>query len=218
MSYDNRGEVRGMSHIVLLGDSIFDNAAYVADGPDVVRQLQARLSPGMRATLCAVDGSTAEDVARQLAQVPPDATHLVVSAGGNDALGHMSILDEDAIGLDRLATIRETFESAYRTMLDGVLGLRLPTAVCTIYHPRFPEPELRRLGATGLTHFNDAIAAQAFAHGLPLIDLRHVCDDDADFANPIEPSVIGGEKIAAAIARLVAEHDFARRRTEVFTR
>ena len=27
-----------MSHIVLLGDSIFDNAAYVNRGPDVIKQ------------------------------------------------------------------------------------------------------------------------------------------------------------------------------------
>jgi hypothetical protein len=51
---------------------------------------------------------------------------------------------------------------------------------------------------------------------LPLIDLRLVCNEDADFANPIEPSVRGGAKIATAIAALVAEHDFVRRRSEVF--
>ncbi|WP_167858623.1 hypothetical protein [Methylobacterium nonmethylotrophicum] len=33
-----------------------------------------------------------------------------------------------------------------------------------------------------------------------LLDLRVVCGADADFANPIEPSVQGGEKIAAAVA------------------
>jgi hypothetical protein len=66
--------------------------------------------------------------------------------------------------------------------------------------------------------FNDAITRQAFARGLPVIDLRLVCDDDADYANPIEPSSQGGDKIVHAIARLLAEHDFSRRRTEVFVR
>jgi hypothetical protein len=32
-----------MPHVVLLGDSTFDNAAYVAGGPDVPTQLRARL-------------------------------------------------------------------------------------------------------------------------------------------------------------------------------
>jgi hypothetical protein len=32
-----------MAHVALLGDSVFDNAAYVAGGQDVVTQLRARL-------------------------------------------------------------------------------------------------------------------------------------------------------------------------------
>jgi hypothetical protein len=35
-----------MSHAVLLGDSIFDNAAYVAGTSDVVRQVRRRLPQG----------------------------------------------------------------------------------------------------------------------------------------------------------------------------
>jgi hypothetical protein len=77
---------------------------------------------------------------------------------------------------------------------------------------------MQRLAVTALTLFNDAILRAAFARGLPLIDLRLVCDDDADYANPIEPSSQGGEKIVRAIARLLAEHDFSRRHTEVFVR
>src|SRR5918999_2600093 len=71
-------------HVVLLGDSIFDNAAYVAGAPDVVRQVRQRLLPGSKATLAAVDGSTIRDVRQQLRAVPEDATHLILSVGGND--------------------------------------------------------------------------------------------------------------------------------------
>jgi GDSL-like Lipase/Acylhydrolase family len=211
-----------MRHVVLLGDSIFDNAAYVAGGPDVVAQLRARLPAGWRATLGAVDGAVTGDVRRQLDRVPSDASQLVVSVGGNDALRHIGVLDERARSmaeaLDRLAGIRERFWRDYRAMLDAVLGRGLPTAVCTIYEARFPDPGRRRLAATGLTIFNDCITREAFARGLPLIDLRLIFDRDEDYANPIEPSVRGGEKIAAAIAELVAGHDGARRRSEVFAR
>jgi hypothetical protein len=49
-----------------------------------------------------------------------------------------------------------------------------------------------------------------------LIDLRAICTEVGDYANPIEPSVRGGKKIAQAIVELV-EHGFASRgRTEVF--
>jgi hypothetical protein len=209
-----------MQHIVLLGDSVFDNAAYVAGGPDVIEQLRKRLPAGWRATLRAVGGSVTDSIERQLDQLPAEGSHLVISVGGNNALGQAGVLDESARSmadaLDRLAFIRDQFAQDYGAMLDGVLGRGLPTAVCTIYDPRFPDPRRRRLAATGLTVFNDCITREAFARGLPLIDLRLICDRDEDFANPIEPSVRGGAKIAASIAALTAEHDFARHRSEVF--
>ena len=123
-----------------------------------------------------------------------------------------------ADALDRIAAIRDQFAQDYGAMLDGVLGRGLPTAVCTIYDPRFPDPRQRRLAATGLTVFNDCITREAFARGLALIDLRLICDRDEDFANAIEPSVRGGAKIAAAITALVTHHGGARQGSEVFAR
>jgi lysophospholipase L1-like esterase len=209
-----------MSHVVLLGDSIFDNAAYVAGGQDVVRQLRERLGVGSQATLCAVDGAVTSDVLRQLECIPPDATHLVVSVGGNDALGHSGVLDQAARSMAeaiwRLAHIREEFARGYGAMLEQVLRLGLPVAVCTIYDGRFADPRQQRLGMTALTIFNDAITRHAFRRGLDLIDLRVIFTEESDYANPIEPSVQGGAKIASAIAEMVAEQDVARRRSVVF--
>lgn len=210
-----------MNHIVLLGDSVFDNAAYVAAGaPDVVKQLRQRLPDDWKATLLAVDGSVTRDVQRQAAQIPRDATHLILSCGGNDALGHMGLLDEPVRSmteaLTRLAEAGANFQQHYRAMLDALLCTDLPLGVCSIYYPRFPDPQLQRLAVTALTIFNDAIIREVFARRIPLLDLRLICDEDGDYANPIEPSARGGEKIAAAIKRLAAEHDFTRHRTEVF--
>src|SRR4051812_12110911 len=133
-----------MSHIVLLGDSIFDNAAYVAGGPDVVRQLRDVLPSGWRATLNARDGAVIADLPQQLQSLPTDATHLVVSIGGNDALGESGLLERKvssmAEALELITAVRERFRSTYARMLDRVLQRRLPLAVCTIYEARFPEP------------------------------------------------------------------------------
>ena len=210
-----------MSHVVLVGDSIFDNAAYVAAGePDVVRQVRRRLPHGSKATLLAVDGSTTAGVREQLRRLPADATHLIVSAGGNDALHNSGFLAAPASSageaLLALADIGEEFERGYLAMLAEVLARGLPTAVCTIYHPRFPDRAFQRMAVAGLTAFNDRIIRAAFVHGLPLLDLRLICNEESDYANPIEPSARGGEKIARAIAGLV-EHGFAGGRTEVFT-
>jgi hypothetical protein len=209
-----------MKHILLLGDSIFDNAAYVKSGPDVITQLRAKLPEGWKATLNAVDGSIAQDVPGQLAKIPKEASHLVVSVGGNDALGHVGILGESAQSaaevLNRLADVSEGFQEQYHAMLHQILSYRLPTAICTIYYPRLPDRQSQRIAVAALTIFNDVIVREAFMAGVPLLDLRLICNEDADYANEIEPSVAGGEKITDVILQVVAEHDFSRRRTEVF--
>ena len=197
-----------MGHLVLLGDSIFDNAAYVPGQPDVVRQVRARLPKDWRATLCAVDGAVTRDVERQLARVPADATHLVVSVGGNDALRRSGVMRLPARlvadALAQLAAEREGFARDYRAMLGPVLARGLPVALCTIYDARFPDPQEQRVVEAGLTLFNDVITREAFARRLPLIDLRLICSEPDDYANPIEPSAKGGEKIARVIAQVVA--------------
>ena len=195
-----------MPHLVLLGDSIFDNAAYTAGGPDVVTQLRAQLPPGWSATLAAIDGSQAADVVAQAAGVPADATHLVLSVGGNDALMASGLLDEpvyssaDALRLIG-ASVRE-FERRYRAAVAACLARGLPLVLCTIYHGSFPDPDYRERVVVALAVFNDAIVRTAAAHGLDVVDLRAVCDQPQDYANPIEPSSVGGAKIARVIARM----------------
>lgn len=170
----------------------------------MVEQLRADLPQNWTASLRAVDGAVIASVPAQLARLPPDATHLALSIGGNDALGASGILERRTGSVGEavlaLAAIAERFEADYRAMLDGVLARRLPTAICTIYNPLFPDPLRQRLAATALRVLNDPIIRIAVERGLPLVDLRLVCDDPRDYANPIEPSVRGGEKIAAAVA------------------
>src|SRR5919199_2482033 len=196
-----------VGHVVLLGDSIFDNAAYVAGAPDVVQQVRQRLPQGSKATLVAVDGSKIGDVGRQLRRVPADATHLVLSIGGNHALGSKDLLSPPAHSaaqaLSRLADIGDEFERGYLAMLADVLAHELPTAICTIYYPRFPDVALQKVAVAALTVFNDCIVRAAFAHGLPLLDLRLICTEEEDYANPIEPSARGGETIAQTIVGLL---------------
>jgi hypothetical protein len=71
------------------------------------------------------------------------------------------------------------------------------------------------VAVAGLTVFNDCIVRAAFANGLPLLDLRLICTEEVDYANQIEPSAQGGEKIARAIAEFV-EQDPAEGKTQVF--
>ncbi|WP_310820903.1 SGNH/GDSL hydrolase family protein [Stratiformator vulcanicus] len=194
-------------HIVLLGDSIFDNGVYVGDDPSVIEQLDAALPEGSVATLLAVDGDTTVDVAAQLKHVPDDATHLIVSVGGNDALQSSYILAEEASSVGeavlKLAELQDDFRKTYEKMLDGVLDRELPTTVLTIYDPNFGEGTQQRMSVTALALFNDVITRAAIKRKLNVIDLRTLFDNQADYANPIEPSAKGGEKLVEAIQRSV---------------
>ena len=196
-----------MKHVVLLGDSIFANAAYVAGGPDVAAQLRRTLPADWRVSLLAVDGAVIANVPGQLARMPNESSHLVISIGGNDALGYSGVLGAAARSvaeaLEQLAMLQERFHADYREMLKTVLQRNLPVAVCTIYNPRYPDPVQRGVARTALCVINDVIIREAASYRVPIIDLRTVCSDDAHFANAIEPSSRGGERIAAAITSLI---------------
>ena len=208
-----------MPHVVLLGDSIFDNGVYVPGHPAVIEQLREELPAGWQATLLAVDGNITVDVVRQLTKLPTDATHLAISTGGNDALLASSILAQPARSvsdvLHELAEIQQEFRREYREMLAEVLARLLPTLVCTIYDA---IPGLERDAVTALGLFNDVILREAFSACLPVLDLRLLCSERADYSplSPIEPSYLGGRKIAAALAGILASHDFNRRESVVY--
>jgi hypothetical protein len=103
--------------------------------------------------------------------VPEDATRLVLSVGGNDALGSSDLLGASARStaeaLSGLADIGDEFERGYRAMLTEALAHGLPTAVCTVYYPRLPDATLQKVAVAGLTVFNDCIVRAAFACGIP---------------------------------------------------
>ena len=55
---------------------------------------------------------------------------------------------------------------------------------------------------------------------LPILDLRRICHEDADYSDisPIEPAAGGSAKTARAIWRIAGRHDFSRPHTVVFAR
>lgn len=226
-----------MAHVILCGDSIFDNQSYVQpDEPDVTTQVNALLSEGSRATRLAVDGNITEDICRQLQSLPNDATHLFISVGGNDALGGINVFTEPVANVGEalvyLNTMRNQFEAQYKEMLQHALPQELPLTVCSIYYPRFHSQNMERvfsddnavdgetlqkMAMAALANFNDVIFRQAFQLKVPLIDLRVLCDKEEDFANPIEPSAVGGQKIAQAIVDMLDSSEGSERKTVVYS-
>jgi len=194
-------------HVVLLGDSIFDNALYVPGGPSVLEHLRRLLPRDWRATLLALDGAVVSSVFRQLERLPEDATHLVLSVGGNNALwtaGNYFSLETATVrdALEKIAEARGEFAAEYRQLIDALRALGKSLTICTIYDA---IPGLAGSEIAGLCLFNDIITRNAFRVGATLIDLRTICRENADYSalSPIEPSAAGGGKIARAIVEAV---------------
>jgi hypothetical protein len=196
-------EIRVAEHIALLGDSIFDNASYTKGLPDVVTHLRGLLPAGFKASLLAVDGSTTADLGDQVRDIPPDVTRVVLSIGGNNALLNADILNlpvastQEALLLfgKRVAEFEHSYCAALATLLERVPN----TTVCTVYNGNLPGDQAPS-ARVALMMFNDVILRAAFHQRLPVIDLRLICSEPSDYANPIEPSGSGGAKIARAIA------------------
>ena len=187
-------------NLILVGDSVFDNQVYVDPGQaSVTKHLRRKLEPlNWTLDMRAVDGAVVSDVKYQLANksVPSSCT-FVMSAGGNDALQY---LDQIAtLGLMDFYEIKERFRKEYTQTLNEILGYGQPLIICTIYNPKMPEPQVQKLAEAGLSFFNDVICEEALGRDIPIIDLRDVCSDASAFANPIEPSEIGGDLITDAI-------------------
>ncbi len=201
-----------MKRVALLGDSIFDNASYIPGEPPVQEQLQALLLDAWQVRLLAVDGDFTADVMHQIEELPEDTSHLVISCGGNDALQYSGILDEgdhhNPSVLQMISEARAEFQRDYENMLACITSLKRPTAVCTIYDS---VPRLEAIKKTALAIFNEVILRQAAKNKLPVIDLRIICSDPADYSaiSSIEPSASGGEKIAKVIAEILVGHDFS---------
>ncbi len=160
-----------------------------------------------------------ENVLKQTANLRGDTSHLVISCGGNDALGYSGILNEPANSvadvLQRFTSVRTEFQNNYKNMLAHVMSFKKPTAVCTIYDS---IPGLESIAVSALAMFNEFILREAFVAKVPIIDLRLTFTDSADYSeiSPIEPSAIGGEKISQAISRLLNNHDYNQRCSVVY--
>ncbi|SHO49215.1 SGNH/GDSL hydrolase family protein [Desulfopila aestuarii] len=212
MAFEKKAEIKTVNRVALLGDSIFDNEQYVLPGEAVIDQINLLDRASWNAELLAVDGAVLKDVSTQCQKVDEKINHVIVSIGGNNALGYISIFEETVSsvyeGMQYLSEIKYEFQKSYQEMLAEVVSLDKKVALCTIYNT-CPGVEVPLL--TALSVFNDVIFYEAFKLGFPVLDFRHTCNSPSDYSSisPIEPSETGGLKIAKVIKNLMEKRDFS---------
>ena len=213
-------------HILILGDSVFDNTVYIGkhekDGE--ARMLDAL--PNYHQTFLALDGHITKHVIDFQTKYIKDAvlqngpiTDLVMSIGGNNLLKEASLLGvktKDAMGgLSLFRKIQEQFSKDYSKMLLSIkphLGVDTRWHVLGIYYPCFSalqdfpnrafpkDMHFQNASRLGVDLFNSVIKQQI--DDKDYIDLNHLFHYGGNkryYANPIEPSSEGSRVIAEVI-------------------
>mmetsp|Transcript_22019 Transcript_22019/g.51669 ORF Transcript_22019/g.51669 Transcript_22019/m.51669 type:complete len:321 (+) Transcript_22019:88-1050(+) len=197
-------------HIVLLGDSTLDNSRHV--DVSIQKLLAAECSAmGWECTFLAQDGANLDDVAmKQLGRIPDSATHVILSVSGNDLLRLLNELSADSFApraVYKAVTVRlDDICQKMRQVLQSVTAIGCHVACCTVYAPQFDQVLLKMLVSTSLAVHNGRIRKMARDMGLSLIDLAFICTQPSDFANALELSTRGGNKVASNLCRFVREN------------
>jgi len=182
--------------IILLGDSVFKNEDYVEEGKSVYSLLTQQKERNVYNY--AVDGSTIVDVYNQINQIPIDLnnenTTIFLSVGGNDI--YEKFVEKENIN-ENSETLGAMF-SAYKKLVKSIQAKmnKSNIVLLDIYYPHSIKlkpyiPILRT--------WNDHLEKYANDSSNKISDLLKISEiniDPADFVFDIEPSEMGGEKIA----------------------
>jgi lysophospholipase L1-like esterase len=136
----------------------------------------------------AEDNGTIENVYKQLAKVDKDkyntnTTYIFISAGGNDLIKLKNADKVLPLYLKLITTITEAFPLANLYVLD-------------MYYPTLA---LENVFAKSIITQWNALLKKNLTEKIKIVTLSNILTDPTDFIAQIEPSSIGGKKIAEAI-------------------
>lgn len=194
-------------NVVLLGDSLGTMPSISDRGPGMLeKQLLPDIDEPWRLTIIRAD-----DVINHspLAEFPAGASHVVISVEGNRAIQSSHLLeghpDSYESALARLSFAADQFEGVMDALVRAACRTSLPTLVCTMYQPRYPNPVRQRAASAALAIFNDRIIKLAVEARLPIVDFRSVCTEPGDYGEEGLLSRAGLAKLAAVIWRALHE-------------
>lgn len=202
MSYYNtkEGFTNNSKSYVLLGDSILKNDAYVSNGMSVNDFITER-NKNSNVHCFAEDHSKIVDIYSQIDKIPIDLnlknTFIILSAGGNDILSHYVDQNQDITSMDVL----KSMFSAYKNIIKTI-QTKLPNANIVLLDIYYPENlHYKRFHSiikewnTKIYHFAEDPKNNIYS----VIRISSHLTKPEDFSFGIEPSSIGGKKIADSV-------------------
>ena len=180
------------NYVILMGDSVLNNANYVPEGKSVFDILKSKLSNSLNVSK---DGATISDLYGQLDKIPiklnNEETYIFISAGGNDILNKGAALSN--------ADIRKLFNS-YMDFLKA-LRIKLGSAKINIMNLYLPVNPRYQSYKESIDQWNQLIDENSSKIGemYNVVDLHSLLTTPEDFIYDIEPSESASEKIANLI-------------------
>ncbi len=175
--------------VILMGDSVLNNANYVPIGNSVYDNLKQKISKVINV---AEDGATINNLYSQLDKISINLnnsdTYIFISAGGND------ILRNSTLNVTGLFDTYMNFLQALRTKLGSskinIMNLYQPT------NPRFQSYK------SSIEQWNELInkSSNKIGEMYNVVDLHGLLTTPEDFVYDIEPSKTASNKIANLIA------------------
>lgn len=223
-----------MSKIALLGDSIIDNKVYVGPREFSVLEHLESLSD-LEFSQTAVDGHTTVGVLQeQIDKIEKDTDFIVLSIGGNDLLEYLHLLVDDinkhlfSRNLVILNSFIEPIRERYEEIVERLVKQEGKVLLCTVYNGDFERGDgyetlevnqqftstygnkfegIQEAAGVIARVFNDVVYSTGNKFGVEVLELREIFTESADYANPIEPSHIGGRKLAEKILEWIESND-----------
>ncbi len=201
-----------MNQVILLGDSIIDNKVYVGSNELSVLEHLEKLSMDKYLQI-ALDGATTHHVLnKQLDYIREEHSHIVLSIGGNDLLNNIDFLLQDFKYspnniLKQLKNLMTPIVQNYETIVNNLASYSAASLLCTVYEGDLVGSDefdsISESARTMISYFNDSIYRIGNRHNIHVLELRDIFIAPRDYANPIEPSHLGGQKFAKEIIKWV---------------
>lgn len=193
---DNGTNGNGNKNIVLIGDSILNNSAYVSAGQSVPDLLSKKMN-GHTIYNFAKDGATINDCYTQLdkiaLQLDNSKTTIFLSCGGNNILNSRRIIDPKAIS---------NLFAKYKDLIASI-KTRVPNASLYLLNLYYPTDGHYKSYHKTIEQWNTLLQDNASDLDYTLIDLSSLLVLEEDFVYGIEPSSKGGQKIVGSISNSV---------------
>ncbi len=182
--------------LVLLGDSILKNDAYVSDGKSVELLLKERTNG--KSICLARDDSKIVDIYSQIEKIPNDIntnyTTVFLSVGGNDILTHY--VEQENNSKD--SSILKTIFSAYKKLIKSIKN-KLPNANIVLLDIYYPDNIKYKQYHTIINEWNNMIYNYSNKNNCSVLKISGILTGPDDFSLGIEPSSVGSKKLVETI-------------------